>query len=86
MAPICVGVSLSKSDNVYIFKIDIILNDFWISSTWALKILVPLTEFKKPKNPGIQPSHESLRGLSIFAEREKNYDIYFNAGVTLGPA
>ena len=39
------------------FKFGIILNDFWSSTIWAIQIQLTCTEFKNPKNPGIQPIH-----------------------------
>ena len=36
------------------FEFDMILNDFWSSTFWAIQIKVSFTEFKNPKNPGIQ--------------------------------
>ena len=37
------------------FEFGIIRNDFWSSTVWAFQIQVWFTEFKNPKNPGIQP-------------------------------
>ena len=37
----------------------VVLNDFWSSSIWAIKIQVLFNEFENLKNSGIQPKYES---------------------------
>ena len=40
----------------------VVLNDFWSSPIWAIKIQVLFTEFENLKNPGIQTRYESYDG------------------------
>ena len=58
------------------FNFGIILNDFWSSTIWAIRIQLSCTEFKNPQNPGIQPIH-GLIGHNLtdheFSVTIKNY-------------
>ena len=42
------------------FEFDIISNDFWSSTIWAIQIQVSFPGVENPKNPRIQPSDEQF--------------------------